>query len=390
MGKMAHKYLGRMREWWRERHSWELSEEGRANIRKMRAFVEAREAQISGDPNGKKLMAAARRELNAAYQLLNFEKHHRTPLGSHVTAAQIHLNSARLLWVKSFISHPETIKPYLPSLLAVIREHLSSDDERRKCVEDIRRYDKLTNQDVVKITEAVEAAQAVSLREKLRAGSFVRIVWMVTGFLFVLAVSVGVFTAIWPEVVPLCFNPQRSMESIASEVLPPEKPAVDYKVVCPAGSDPLPNSDDVDDNFAAVTTRGDYFIVEIAGLVAASLASASGLRKIGGTSTSYEVPVALAALKLPAGALTAIGGLLLMRGGFVPGLSALDSSAQIIAWAIIFGYSQELFTKFVDRRGQMVLEDVRGPGSPPPAANPIGPPPSGPNPNPGSEIAAAL
>lgn len=42
-------------------------------------------------------------------------------------------------------------------------------------------------------------------------------------------------------------------------------------------------------------------------------------------------PVVLALLKLPTGALTAPLGLLLMRGGFVPGLSALDSPAQIIA-----------------------------------------------------------
>ena len=33
-----------------------------------------------------------------------------------------------------------------------------------------------------------------------------------------------------------------------------------------------------------------------------------------------------------------------MRGEFVPGLSALDSPAQIIAWAILFGYAQQLFT----------------------------------------------
>jgi hypothetical protein len=45
-----------------------------------------------------------------------------------------------------------------------------------------------------------------------------------------------------------------------------------------------------------------------------------------------ELLVALALLKVPLGALTAVLGLLLMSGGFVPGLSALDSSAQILAW----------------------------------------------------------
>jgi hypothetical protein len=67
----------------------------------------------------------------------------------------------------------------------------------------------------------------------------------------------------------------------------------------------------------------------------------------------------VALLKLPSGALTAVLGLLLMRGEFVPGLSALDSSAQIIAWAVIFGYSQQLFTRFVDERAKTVLDGVK-------------------------------
>jgi chromate transport protein ChrA len=69
--------------------------------------------------------------------------------------------------------------------------------------------------------------------------------------------------------------------------------------------------------------------------------------------------VAVALLKLPSGVLTAILGLLLMRGEFVPGLSALDSSAQIVAWAIIFGYSQQLFTRAVDNRAKTVLDNVK-------------------------------
>jgi hypothetical protein len=74
------------------------------------------------------------------------------------------------------------------------------------------------------------------------------------------------------------------------------------------------------------------------------------------------VPVALALLKLPTGALTAVLGLLLMSGEFVPGLTSLDSSAQIIAWAIVLGYAQQIFTRFVDNQGQAVLNAVGGPG----------------------------
>lgn len=100
------------------------------------------------------------------------------------------------------------------------------------------------------------------------------------------------------------------------------------------------------------------------GLLAAGLAGAFALRQIHGTSTPYGLPVAAAVLKLPTGALTAVLGLLLMRGGFVPGLSALDTSAQIIAWAIVFGYSQQLLTRFVDEQANTVLRNVDSPTNP--------------------------
>jgi len=65
-------------------------------------------------------------------------------------------------------------------------------------------------------------------------------------------------------------------------------------------------------------------------------------------------------LKLPVGAITAFLGLLLIRGEFVPGLSALDTPGQILAWALVFGYAQQLFTRLVDQQGQVVLDNVRG------------------------------
>jgi hypothetical protein len=109
--------------------------------------------------------------------------------------------------------------------------------------------------------------------------------------------------------------------------------------------------------------RGDVILVEFIGLIAAALAAAAALRHVRGTSTPYGVPFAVAVLKLPTGALTAALGLLLMRADFVPGLSALDSPAQIIGWAIIFGYAQELFTRLVDARAQTVLTNA-GAGAP--------------------------
>jgi hypothetical protein len=96
-------------------------------------------------------------------------------------------------------------------------------------------------------------------------------------------------------------------------------------------------------------------VVELVGLIAAAVAAATTLRDLRGTTSPYSVPVALAVLKLPCGALTAVLGLLLIRNGFVPGFDSLETSAQILAWAIVFGFAQQVFTRLVDERAHVVL-----------------------------------
>jgi len=114
----------------------------------------------------------------------------------------------------------------------------------------------------------------------------------------------------------------------------------------------------LDEKFKAAKPE-DLMVVELVGLAAAAVAAAAAIRNIKGSSERYGLPLALAALKLPTGAMTAVLGLLLMRGQFVPGLTALDTTAQILAWALVFGFAQELFTHFVDQQGQTVLNSVR-------------------------------
>jgi hypothetical protein len=139
-------------------------------------------------------------------------------------------------------------------------------------------------------------------------------------------------------------------------------------VVCPTqqsalldtGQESGPATPDVDDVVKTTAGRADLLVVELIGrTAAAAVAAATALRGIGGSSEPYGLPVALATLKLPLGAVTAFLGLLLMRGQFVPGLSALDTSAQILAWALVFGYAQQLFTRLGDQQAHSVLDTVR-------------------------------
>jgi hypothetical protein len=167
---------------------------------------------------------------------------------------------------------------------------------------------------------------------------------------------VGLVTAGWlsPATIPLCFEPESGDNTVV--VCPTEQSEfIPGRTNQPGLADP-----DIDDVVRSTASRADIATIAGIGLLAASVAGATMLRNIRGTSTPFALPVALAILKLPSGAMTAVLGLLLMRGGFIPGLSALDSSAQILAWAVVFGYAQQLLTRLVDQQAHSVLNAVRG------------------------------
>ena len=248
----------------------------------------------------------------------------------------------------------EEVQARLPDLVATVDEQLLPGDRRRVSADDIlRRIQKangskpatLTDEERGGIVVAVRAAYSALEREYVRVRSFRNIVYGISGCLAVIAIAIAVVTALFPTVLPICFTPEN-------------------KVVCATGEAVFTEGGDLDVVIGTIVSRWDYVVLEFVGLVAAAVAAAATLRQVKGTSTPFTVPVALAVLKLPTGALTAVLGLLLMRGQFVPGLSNLDTAAQIVAWALVFGYAQQLFTRLVDERGQAVLSAVGGPENP--------------------------
>ena len=261
----------------------------------------------------------------------------------------------------------------MPSLLNEVQRHLTQNDARRHEFErialqlgihspdrpaqpgtpvlDLAGRLALIAAESNKIVSIVRGANSAALREQLRVRSFRTVLVITAGVMALLAVMLGLVGWVSPSTVPLCFQPERG-DRIA--------------VVCPTGtsSATAPTGavaqPDVDALVKRTVRPADVAVVEMIGLIAASIASAAALRRIRGSSEPHGLPVALALLKLPTGAVTAVLGLLLMRGEFLPGLSALDTSGQILAWAIVFGYAQQLFTRFVDQQADSVLNEVRG------------------------------
>jgi hypothetical protein len=247
------------------------------------------------------------------------------------------------------------VRGQLPGLIAQLKLCLAADDMRRTRIEAIAASEGATLSDCDRdlIVAAQHAVNAEGRRQVSRLRSFKNVLLVTAAVLAVGAGGLAVLGIAAPQRLPLCFNPDGNIVCPGSTNNVLETAPTGQQTGQPGNIDQAT----VEKAMRKHAGRWDIPLVEIVGLLAAAIAAATSLRKIRGTSTPFSLPVALAVLKLPTGALTAVFGILLMRGAFVPGLTALDSSAQIISWAVLLGYSQQLLTRFVDQRAQTVLEN---------------------------------
>lgn len=179
------------------------------------------------------------------------------------------------------------------------------------------------------LSKVVQIGHEAADRQRSRVRIFRNIV-LVTAMLLAAFVAFFVFwVSKHPSAVPLCFtNPG----SLARH--------------CPTGN--------------GLSSPADVGVVALLGLLGGALAAAVSIRNVRGTSAPYNVGVALALLKFPAGAFTALAALIAIGGELVPGLTALDTQPQILAYALLFGYAQQLLTGLIDKRAQSLLSTVPG------------------------------
>lgn len=328
-----------------DRARWAWGQRMLARIAELRALARFLAERPGADDRAAELERDVEHHLELAAEAVAGHRRSSDLNGTSVDRALSNFNAAACLVLR--YAPLADVTAMLPELTAEVAAHLPARDLRRVRMEHLLGSTddpgwRLTDEQRGGVVATVRAAYLEQEREQARVRSFRNIVWGMTACLTLVAIAVAVVGAVRPGMIPLCFAPEQ-------------------KVVCPTGEGAF-DGGDLDESFAALVSGWDYAVLEGVGLTAAAVAAAASLRQIRGTSTPYGVPVALAALKLPTGAVTAVLGLLLMRGQFVPGLSALDTSAQIIAWAVVFGYAQQLLTRFVDERGQAVLNAVGGPG----------------------------
>ncbi len=226
------------------------------------------------------------------------------------------------------------LRAEIPSAVARAQATLTRDDPRR--TDTLRLLTHTPTQQTLeldreRLNRLTETGYAHSDQLHGRLRSFRNIVFeAATAITLFMAIFI-LIVAINPSWVPLCFA------------------TTGAKTVCPTGTG-LPSSPDI-------------VIVALLGLLGGVMAGAVSINKLRGTSTPYDVPTALALLKAPFGAMTAVGAIIFIRGGFVPGLSDLDSQVQILAYAFVFGYAQQLLTGLIDKQAQAVLDSVPSMGA---------------------------
>jgi len=270
--------------------------------------------------------------------------------GSSVEGAHRNLHSAKISMV-DVLPGPD-VAALVPEVCTRLGAALDRNDPRRTEAEKAMQS---SDPRVVRaaLRQAMETSYDASDEEYVRLRDFRNIVLATDALL---AIFTGIL--LWavsssPEAIPLCFSP-----TVTGGATTPGATGGTPQTtqVCPSGEQPRP-------------TSGDILIIAGLGVVGGGVGAIVAIRNLRGSSTPYGVPMALAVLKVPSGALTAVIGMLLLAGGFIPGLSNLDSRPQILAYALVFGYAQQLITRLADNQAQAILN--RLPSKDPESAHPV-------------------
>jgi hypothetical protein len=269
--------------------------------------------------------------------------------GAPCEAAYVNLHEAEIALAQ--LLPDDQIQARIPEALARLQT-MEVTDPRRRAAETQLASNLSANQRRAAFQSAVRIGLELKDQQHDRLRGFRNVVLTTTVGLMVLVVALCVVGAWKPDALPLCFGPPPTTAA-AGQPPPPVQGPVGV-AACPSEeAPPTPGTQP-----RRLPAPGDVTLVALLGTLGGGLSSAIAIRNLQGSSTPYDVPVALSLLKLPSGALTALVGLLFIRGEFVPGLSQLDNQPQILAYAFLFGIAQHLVTRLVDQQGQEILTKV--------------------------------
>jgi hypothetical protein len=222
------------------------------------------------------------------------------------------------------LSRPETVRAKLVDVIYDGSRLLGEDHPRVKTLRAYAKRPQWNDDEREALAQSVRAVYAESDKENVRLRSFRNILLGATLGLTVLVVGFGVLGILFPSITMLFGDPASTATTFHG---------------------------------CSAVSRTEVVVIELLGLISATLVGAVAIRRMHGTSTVYGVPMASLLLKLPMGALTALAGILIIRAGLAGPLTVAGES-QVFAYALLFGASQQGFTGLVDRQTHNVLNSV--------------------------------
>jgi len=244
--------------------------------------------------------------------------------GVAVERTWIHLHTAEAILVAC--AAPEALPALLPKATDLTAKAMPGDSVQRTTVTELQQAANATPTTTatpLMIALAVEWVHGRADADHSRVRSFRNVVLAAAVMAALAALSLVTFGALAPAYLPMCAADGAS---------------------CVTGGQ---------------SGRLDVAVVALVGAAAGVLSGLAALRRLRGTSTPYPVPLALAALKVPTGALTAVLGILVLRAGLTGTAFAAESPASLLGWAVVLGLGQELLTRLADRQGERVLASVQ-------------------------------
>ena len=178
------------------------------------------------------------------------------------------------------------------------------------------------------LSNALNAADERQRQDLATVQNTRQVIGAIAAVAWLAVITLAVIGVAFPGTIPMCFTPGRS-------------------VVCPI-------HESLNGQQVMTSSRWDVVLVELLGAIAGLLGAVGSVFRFSRGALRYFFARATA-LKVAAGALCAVGGVLLFRAQIVPGVGNLDSSAQILGWSLVLGFAEELFTRQADRAVQALM-----------------------------------
>jgi hypothetical protein len=289
--------------------------------------------------------------------------------GTIVTAAweSVHEAEAELVEIES----DDAVRASLTRLLAWIRAAMPSSEQRKRYERQLTEFmsgDKRVDRTVVR--QAYSDVIAANNEKHVNLRVFRNQLLTVTVVLGMLLAGLAIWHAANPSFISLCGTIERQSKSMTTTPAPATKRRRTAKRAIAAhrvAKRKRPRTH-VTTSIRTITVptclsgpkpRGiDLLVVELVGALGGLLSIAIALGGIAAPPSRYDTRWLQAFLKPVAGGATALIGVLILQAGIlIQPAGAPISESLLLAYAALFGFSQQLFTRYVDKHGAKLLDE---------------------------------